>query len=174
MAEEKGACEIGINSTVSINVSRRDLVKLGDRIGYLDIRLKHLQKAQADLQRSISEATEEIERLRLQFSQLFGEQISELTGIEDVQADLSIESRERAKTPEQITLAMSDMEREQVRSILDAIKKVMEESQGPAPRAEVLARAKAIGIDEEEFEDILRRLGKSGALVESGGMLRLV
>jgi hypothetical protein len=174
MTEEKSRCEININSTASLNVSRRDLVKLGDRIDYLDSNLKHLQRAQADLQRSISETAEEIERLRLLFSSLFGEQIRGLTGMEDVQAELAIERSRAARTPEQITLAMSEATREKELSILDAIKKVKEESQGSAPRAEVQARAKAIGIDEEEFEDILRRLRRAGALVESEGMLRLI
>jgi DNA replicative helicase MCM subunit Mcm2 (Cdc46/Mcm family) len=145
MTEEKSRCEININSTASLNVSRRDLVKLGDRIDYLDSNLKHLQRAQADLQR-----------------------------MEDVQAELAIERSRAARTPEQITLAMSEATREKELSILDAIKKVKEESQGSAPRAEVQARAKAIGIDEEEFEDILRRLRRAGALVESEGMLRLI
>lgn len=174
MAEEKSVCEISINSAASLNVPRRELVKLQDRIDYLDSSLKHLQKFQADLQKSISEATEEVERLRLLFSSLFGEQISGLTGTEEVLAELSIERKQAAKTPEQITLAMSEVTREQALSILDAIKKVKEESQGLAPKEEVLARAKAIGIEEEEFEDILRRLRRAGALMESEGTLRLL
>jgi hypothetical protein len=174
MAKEKSRCEISINSTASLNIPRRDLVKMGDRIDYLDSSLKRQQKAQADLQRSISEAKEEIERLRQLFSYLFGEQIRGLAGTEDVQAELSIERKQVATTPEQITLAISEATREQTLSILDAIKKVREESQGSAPRSEVQARAKAIGIEDEEFEDILRRLRRAGALVESEGMLRLI
>ncbi len=174
MAEEKSGCEISINSTASLNVSRRDLVKLGDRIDYLESSLKHLQKAQADLQKSISEATDEVKGLRQLYSSLFGEQVRGLLGTEEVQAELSLERRQAARTPEQITLAMSEVTREQALSILDAIKKVKEESQGTVPKAEVLARARSIGIGEEEFEDILRRLRRAGALVESEGTLRLL
>ncbi|HUI40085.1 MAG TPA: hypothetical protein VLY86_04100 [Methanothrix sp.] len=174
MAEEKSGCEISINSTTSLNLSRRDLVKLRDRIDYLNSSLKQAQKAQDDLQKSILAAKEEIERLRQLFSSLFGEQIRGLIDTEDVQAELAIERGWAAKTPEQITLAMSETTREQALSILDAIKKVREEFHGSSPRSEVQARAKAIGIEEEEFEDILRRLRRSGALVESEGMLRLL
>lgn len=174
MAEEKSGCEVSINSTASINISRRELVKLRDRIDYLDSSLKHLKKEEAHLQKSISEATEEVERLRQLYSSLFGEQVRGLAGTEGVLAELSLERKQAARTPEQITLAMSEVTREQALSILDAIKKVKEEFQGHAPKDEVLARAKAIGIDEEEFEDILRRLRRAGALVESEGTLRLL
>lgn len=174
MTEEKSGCEISINSTASLSVSRRDLVKLGDRIDYLESSLKHLQEEEGHLQKSISEAADEVERLRLLYSSLFGEQVRGLLGTEEVQAELSIERKQAMRTPEQITLAMSEVTREQALSILDAIKKVREESQGLAPKAEVLARANAIGIGEEEFEDILRRLRRAGALVESEGTLRLL
>lgn len=174
MAEEKSECEISINSTVSLGVSRRDLLKLGDRIDYMGSSLKHLQRVEIDLQKSISEATDEVERLRQLYSSLFGEQVRGLLGTEEVLAELSLERKQAARTPEQITLAMSEVTREQALSILDAIKKVKEESQGAVSKAEVLARARAIGIDEEEFEDILRRLRRAGALVESEGALRLL
>ncbi|MCX6669343.1 MAG: hypothetical protein NTV25_06000 [Methanothrix sp.] len=174
MAEEPSKCEININSIVSLKVSRRDLVKLRDRISYLDANLKGLERDHSEMQRSLSEMTKEVERLKQLFQSLFGEEIRGVVGAEEVQAEHFRERSQAARTPEQITLGMSEVTREQIQSVLDAIKREKEESQGHASREAVLARAKAIGIKEEDFEDILRRLRRAGALVESEGTLRLI
>jgi DNA replicative helicase MCM subunit Mcm2 (Cdc46/Mcm family) len=97
-----------------------------------------------------------------------------VAGVEDVQAELFLERSEAARTPEQITLGMSEVTREQIQSVLDAIKRMKEESQGHVSKEAVLARVKAIGIEEEDFQDILQRLKRAGALVESEGTLRLI
>ncbi len=174
MAEEPSKCEININSIASLKVSRRDLVKLRDRISYLDANLKSLEREHSEEQKSLSEMTKEVQRLKQLFLSLFGQEISGVVGAEDVQAELFRERSEAIRTPEQITLGMSEVTREHIQSVLDAISREKEESRGKASREAVLARAKAIGITEEDFEDILHRLRRAGALVESEGSLRLV
>jgi len=174
MAEEPSRCEININSIASLKVSRRDLVKLRDRIAYLDANLKSLEREHSEEQKSLSEMTEEVQRLKQLFSSLFGQEISGVLGAEEVEAELSWERSQTVKTPEQITLGIGEVGREQIQSVLDAIKREREESGGRAFREAVLARTKAIGITEEDFEEILRRLRRAGALVESEGGLRLV
>ncbi len=174
MAEEPSKCEININSIASLKVSRRDLVKFHDRMSYLDANLKGLEKDSLEMQKRLSEVTREVERLKQLFQAVFGEAILGVLGAEDVHAELFRERSEAARTPEQITLGMSEVTREQIQSVLDAIKRVNEESQGHATREAVLARAESIGIKEEDFEDILHRLKRAGALVESEGTLRLV
>jgi hypothetical protein len=175
MAEEPSKCEININSIASLNVSRRDLVKFHDRISYLDANLKSLERDHLQMQKSLAEMTREVERLRLLFQSVFGEAISGVVGAEEVVAENFRERSEAARTPEQITLGMSEVTREHIQSVLDAIKREKEDSQGhQASREAVLARAKAIGIKEEDFEDILRRLRRAGALVESEGNLKLI
>jgi DNA replicative helicase MCM subunit Mcm2 (Cdc46/Mcm family) len=174
MAEEPSKCEININSIASLKVSRRDLVKLRDRISYLDANLNGLERDHSEMQNSLSEMTREVERLKQLFLSLFGEEIRGVVGAEEVQAELIRERSKVARTPEQITLGISEVTREHIQSVLDAIKREKEESQGNASREAVLARAKAIGIKEEDFEDILHRLRRAGALVESEGTLRLI
>jgi hypothetical protein len=174
MAEESSKCEININSIASLKVSRRDLVKFRDRISYLDANLKGLEKDHLEMQKSLSEMTSEVERLKQLFQSAFGAEILGVAGVEDVQAELFLERSEAARTPEQITLGMSEVTREQIQSVLDAIKRMKEESQGHVSKEAVLARVKAIGIEEEDFQDILQRLKRAGALVESEGTLRLI
>ncbi len=174
MAEEPSKCEININSIANLKVSRRDLVKIHDRISYLDANLRGLEKDHLEMQKSLSEMMREVDRLKQLFQAAFGGEILGVVGAEEVQAELFQERSEAARTPEQITLGVSEVTREQIQSVLDAIKRVKEESQGHSSREAVLARVKAIGIKEEDFEDILRRLRRAGALVESEGNLRLV
>lgn len=174
MAEEPSKCEIGINSMASLSVSRRDLVRLHDRLNYLASSLRSLQEDQLGVQKRIAEMTREVEMTKQLFVSLFGEQIRALVGREEVSSELCFERRKAARTPEQITLAMSEVEREQILSLMDAIKRVEAESQGAAPKDEILSRARSIGIQEDDFEDILRRLVRAGALVESEGTLRLI
>lgn len=171
--EEQSKCEISINSVASLNLSRRDLVRMLDRISYLDDSLKSLQKDQADLQTRISEMEAEASRLRVLFDTLFGEQLKGVVGAEQVRAELSEERRCACPTPGQITL-MTEPDREQMLSIIDAIRRVSEERQGPAPKDEVSARAREIGIKRDGFEDILERLKRSGALIEYEGRLKLI
>lgn len=171
--EERSKCEIGINSVVSLNLSRRDLVRMLDRISYLDDSLKSLQKDQTDLQSRLVEIAMEADRLMSLFDTLFGEQLKGVVGAEQVRAELSEERRHTCPTPGQITL-MTEPDREQMLSIMDAIRRVSEEYKGAAPKEAVLARAKEIGITRDGFEDILIRLRKAGALIEYEGRLKLI
>ncbi len=174
MTEETSKCETSINSMARLNVSIRDLVSLHDRLNYLASSLRSLQEDQQSMQKSIVETARELEMAEQLFGSLFSEQISAVADREEVSSELCAERREAARTPEQITLAMSEVTREQILSLMDAIKRVKAESQGAAPKEIVKSRARSIGIKEEDFEDILSRLRRAGALVESEGTLRLV
>jgi hypothetical protein len=66
------------------------------------------------------------------------------------------------------------MTKAQMLSIMDAIRIVSEEVHGPAPKEMVMEMAEESGIDREKFGEILGWLRKAEALVESGGLLRLV
>ncbi len=174
MAEEPSKCEININSIATLKVSRRDLVKFHDRISYLDANLKGLENDHLEMQKSLSEMTKEVERLKQLFKSVLSEAILGVIGAEEVRDELFLERSEAAKTSEQITLGISEVTREQIQSVMDVIGRVKMESQGQVSREAVLARVKAIGIKEEDFDDILHRLRRSGALIESEGVLRLV
>ncbi|MGA9099720.1 MAG: hypothetical protein WB392_12410 [Methanotrichaceae archaeon] len=172
--EEQSKCEISINSNASLDVSRRDLVKLFDRISYLKDGLHSIEKDQATLQAKLPEMTREIDRLNILFEALFGEQIRGIVGAELVRAELTEERRLVCPTPGQIRLGMSEPTKEQMFSIMDAIKQISREIQGPAPKEAVWARVQEIGITKESFEEILMRLRRSGALIEVEGTLKLV
>ncbi len=172
--EEQSNCEVSINSFANLNVSRRDLVKLRDRISYLDDRLRGIQKDEAVRQIELSEMVTEIDRLKALFYSIFGEQIKGVIGAEEVSAELSKERVMACPTPGQITLGMSEPTREQMLSIMDVIKRISEETGEPAPKEVVQARAAAIGITRNSFEEILARLRRAAALVESEGTLRLI
>jgi regulator of replication initiation timing len=175
--EEHMECEAGINSIASLDISRRDLVKMLDRISYLDDGLKSLQKDQRDMRRRLSEMVKEADSLRVLFDDLFGEQLKGIVGLEQYKEELYRE-RERSTpvcpTPGQITLGMTEPTREQLLSIIDAIRRVSEEYQGSAPKEIVRARAESIGISRDHFEKILMRLQQASALIESEGKIKLI
>jgi hypothetical protein len=173
--EERMECESGINSIASLNLSRRDLVKMLDRICYLDDGLKSLQKEETDVQRRLSEMVTESNSLRNLFNDLFGEQLRGVVGLEQYREELSRERGAPAcPTPGQITLGMTEPTREQMLSIMDAIRRVSEEFGGSAPGDIVRARAESIGISMDDFEEILMRLVRAGALIESEGRIKLI
>jgi regulator of replication initiation timing len=173
--EERMECESGINSIASLNLSRRDLVKMLDRISYLDDGLKSLQKDGTDMRRRLSEMIKEADSLRVLFDNLFGEQLKGVVGVEQYREELSRERGAPAcPTPGQITLGMTEPTREQMLSIIDAIRRVSEECRGSAPKDIVRARAESIGISRNDFEEILMRLVRAGALIESEGRIKLI
>ncbi len=176
MAEEPTTCEASINSTASLEVSRRDLIKLRDRIDYLESSIRALEEEQAAQQKRLAEVSRSAAALKSIFETLFGE---EIRGIDEAHAkaglsELSEEHLRTVHVPGQITLGISEVTREQILSIMDAIKRVSEESGGAASKEAVLSRAKDIGITKGEFEEILARLRRAGALIESEGTIKLV
>ncbi len=120
----------------------------------------------------MSEAAHETERLKALFESLLGEHIRGVA-MAEVAAE-SPEERLRTERVPQITLGISEVTREHIQSVMDAIKRVSDECQGPAPRGVVEARAAAIGISGDDFDDILARLRRAGALIESGGTIKLI
>jgi len=172
--EEQSKCEVSINSIAILNISRRDLVKLFDRISYLKEGIHGIEKSPATLQAKLPEMVMEIDRLSSLFDTLFGEQIKGVVGAEQVRAELSEERRIVCPTPGQIRLGMSEPTKEQLLSIMDAIKQISREVQGPAPMEAVWARVREDGITKESFEEILIWLRRSSGLIESEGTLRLI
>lgn len=177
MAKEPTIFKPGMSSVIRLDVSGRDLVRLRDLIDYLEASIRILGADRSDTGRSerIADISRESARLKSLFNDLFGDQIQ---GLEKATAgaEISVERTEtvHAHTPEQVTLGMSEVTREQMLSVMDAIKKVSEEAGGHASKEAVLARAEEIGIGREGFEEILARLRRDGALVESEGTIRLV
>lgn len=187
MAEEPIKCETSINSIARLDVSRRDLIKLRDRINFLDSSIRALDEEQAALQKRLAEVSRDAAMLKSQFEILFEDEIrgtdEALAKAKPVEpkpiepagpAEPSEEHPLMMHTPEQITLGISEVTREQILSIMDAIKKVSEESGGPASKEAVLSRAESIGIKRREFEEILARLRRAGALTESEGTIKLI
>ncbi len=172
--EVQSKCETSINGNVSLSVSRRDLVKLFDRISYLSESLHGIEKDPATLQARLPEMAMEIDRLSKLFDTLFGDQIRRVVGADQVRAELAEERRLVCPTPGQVRLGMSEPTREQMLSIMDAIKQVSVETRKPASKEAVWARAAEIGITKDSFEEILMRLRRSGALIESEGALKLI
>lgn len=166
---------VSINSIASLNVCRRDLVRLRDRINYLDSSLRDLETNQIAAQKTISMAMRDVDRLKSLFGSLFEKDIQAIKDEAQVRSELTQEEALLDKLEsEQITLGISEMTRVQIVSVMDAIRMISEEIQGPAPNEMVMERADNIGIDRKKFGEILGWLRKSGALVESGGLLRLV
>lgn len=179
MAEEPNVCETGINSIARLEVSRRDLVKLRDLIDYLDASIRILEVGQSDMEERLVEIVKESARLKSLFNALFGDEISGIEWAIVREGTLkerpgTVHAPTHVPTPEQITLGISEITREQMLSVMDAIKKVSEESGGHAPKDIVLSRAEEIGITRKEFGEILARLRRAGALVETEGTLKLV
>lgn len=173
--ENGDICDVSINSIACLNVSRRCLVRLRDRIDKLDSSLKDLESSQRGVQELISGAVKDVVRLKSLFESLFERDISAIKDEGSVRSELSREEELLDKIEsDQITLGISEMTRVQIMSIMDAIRIVSEEVHGPAPKEIVMARAEEIGIDREKFGEILGWLRKAEAMVESGGLLRLV
>jgi hypothetical protein len=173
--ENGDICDVSINSIACLNVSRRCLVRLRDRIDKLDNSLKDLESSQRGVQEAVSGAVKDVVRLKSLFESLFERDISAIRDEGSIRSEMSREETLLDKIEsEQITLAISEMTRVQIMSIMDAIRIVSEEVRGPAPKEMVMERAREIGIDREKFDEILSWLRKAEALVESGGLLRLV
>ena len=173
--ENGDICALSINSIACLNVSRRDLIRLRDRIDNLDSSLKNLESSQIEAQKTILRAVKDVRRLKSLFRSLFEGDILAIRDEELVRSEMSREEALLDKIEsEQITLGISEMTKAQMLSIMDAIRIVSEEVHGPAPKEIVMERAEEIGVDREKFGEILVWLRKAEALVESEGLLRLV
>jgi hypothetical protein len=173
--ENSGICALSINSIACLNVSRRDLIRLRDRIDNLDSSLKNLESSQIEAQKTILRAVKDVRRLKSLFRSLFEGDILAIRDEELVRSEMSREEALLDKIEsEQITLGISEMTKAQMLSIMDAIRIVSEEVHGPAPKEIVMERAEEIGVDREKFGEILVWLRKAEALAKSEGLLRLV
>jgi hypothetical protein len=173
--ENSDRCAVSINSIACLNVSRRDLVRLRDRIDRLDSSLKDLESSQIEVQKTVSRAIKDVGRLKSLFESLFEGDISAIRDEGLVRSEISREEALLDKIgSEQITLGISEMTRVQIVSIMDTIRIVSEEVHGPAPKEMVMERVEEIGGGKEKFGEILGWLRKAEALVESEGLLRLV
>jgi len=64
--------------------------------------------------------------------------------------------------------------RDRTKSVMDIIRDVSREEQGPASREEVLDRAVGLGIERSKAEEIIDRLRRDGDVFEPRpGMLKL-
>jgi replicative DNA helicase Mcm len=73
-----------------------------------------------------------------------------------------------------ITTGMTKSSRDRTKSVMDIIREICRENQGPAPRDAVLDRAESVGMDRKRAEEIIDRLRRDGDLFEPRpGMLRL-
>jgi hypothetical protein len=169
MGEEQSRSEESISSPVRPEVSREDLSRLGDRLDSLQESIMTLEKDQLILQKRISELMALVYAAKELYNALFAEH---LRGA-GMRAEPSPAHR-TVRSQEQITLGISEVTRERILSVLDAIRRVSEERQGPAPKDIVEARAKAIGISEGDLAEALGWLRRAGALREAGGKLELV
>jgi len=167
MGEEPNRRDESISSPARLEVSRRDLVRLGDRLDNLQASIKILEKDQMLLQKRISELRARAEEAKEMYVALFAERRRAVEmKAEPVPATV--------RSPEQITLGISEVTRERILSVMDAIRRVSEESQGSAPKDLVRARAGAIGISEEDLAEALGWLRRAGALREAEGKLELI
>jgi vacuolar-type H+-ATPase subunit D/Vma8 len=171
--DDQNECETSINSRTNIEISKRDLIRLRDRIDYLDVSMQSLEKEQMALKMRISELIRDIEVLRASFDSSFSEYIQDL-GAEDTRIEQEEDTFRAKKGASYITLGMSEITREKILTTMDVIKRACEESQGSASKDLILSRVKEIGISGDDFEDILSRLRRAGALKESDGELILI
>ncbi len=73
-----------------------------------------------------------------------------------------------------IATGMTKSTRDRTKSVMDVIRDISKEQQGPAPKDAVLDRAEELGIDRAKAEDIIDRMRRDGSLFEPrSGMLRL-
>jgi chromosome segregation ATPase len=153
-----------------LEVHRQELTRLGDRLDDLQESIMILEKEQMLLQKRISELRAMAEAAKEMYAALFAEQPQ---GREEIKAEPA-QPHTTVRSTEQITLGISEVTRERILSVLDAIRRVSEESQGPAPKDLVRARAGASGIGEEDLDEALGWLRRAGALRESEGRLELI
>jgi hypothetical protein len=166
MREEENPLDESTSSPARLEVSREDLARLRDRLDNLQTSIMILEKDQMLLQRRISELRALAEAAREMYTVLFKEHLLAARKAEPVPA--------MVRSPEQITLGISEVTRERILSVLDAIRRVSEESQGPALRDIVEARTNAIGISKEDLAEALGWLRRAGALREHEGKLELI
>jgi hypothetical protein len=167
MGEGRNRRDESYRSAIRPEVSWQDLARLSDRLDNLQESTMILEKDQMLLQKRISELRARAEEAKELYTTLFAEH---LRGVEMKAEPVPATVR----SPEQITLGISEVTRERILSVLDAIRRVSEESQGPAPKDLVKARAGAIGISEEDLAEALGWLRRAGALRESEGKLELL
>jgi hypothetical protein len=167
MGEEMNRYDESTSSPARLEVSREDLARLGDRLDNLKASIMILEKDQMLLQKRISELRTLAEAAKEMYTVLFAEHLrAAVVKAEPVPATV--------RSPEQITLGISEVTRERILSVLDAIRRVSEESQGLAPKDIVEARADAIGIAKEDLAEVLGWLRRAGALREHEGKLELI
>jgi vacuolar-type H+-ATPase subunit D/Vma8 len=163
-----------INGLASIKISRRDLIRLRDRIDYLDANMQTLEGEQIALKKRISELIRDIEELKASFDSAFGEHIPNFPGAEYERIEQKEDAFRAKKGASYITLGMNEITREKIVTTMDVIKRACEEGQGSASKDLIRSRVKEIGISADDFEDILARLRRSGALKENDGELLLI
>ncbi|MCJ7444030.1 MAG: hypothetical protein MUO26_05800 [Methanotrichaceae archaeon] len=166
--------ETSINSLVCIEISKRDLIRLKDRINYLNAGMLNLESEQRALQKRFFELIREIEVLKAFFDASFGEHIKSLLDAEETKTEQKDETYRAQRAPNRITLGINEITREKILTIMDVIKRISDESQGSASKELVQSRVEEIGISGEDFEDVLSRLRRAGALRESDGKLQLI
>jgi len=169
MEEERNRSDEGFGSPARLEVSRRDLSRLGDRLENLQESIVSLERDQMLLQERISELRGLIEAAKEMYTVLFAAQ---LRAVETKPQPAPAHATGRV--PEQITLGITEVTRERILSVLDAIRRVSEEREGPAPKDIVESRAEAIGISKEDLAEVLGWLRRAGALRESEGRLELI
>ncbi len=73
-----------------------------------------------------------------------------------------------------IATGMTKSTRDRTKSVMDVIRDISKEQQGPAPKDAVLDRAEMLGIDRAKAEEIIDRLRRDGDVFEPRpGMLKL-
>jgi exonuclease VII small subunit len=169
MEEERNRRDESYGSVARLEVSTTDLSGLGDRLDSLQESIMMLERDQMHLQERISELRGLIEAAKEMYTILFAAQLRS-GGTEPQPAP----EHTIVRVPEQITLGITEVTRERILSVLDAIRRVSEESQGPAPTHIVESRAEAIGISKEDLAEVLGWLRRAGALRESKEWLELI
>jgi hypothetical protein len=168
MEEERNRIDQSYGSLARLEVSRRELSRLSDRLDSLQESIMSLERDQMLLQERISELKGLIEAAKEMYTALFAAQLRE-GGTEPLPAP----EHTVVRVPEQITLGITEVTRERILSVLDAIRRVSEEG-GPIPKHIVESRAEAIGISKEDLAEVLGWLRRAGALRESEGKLELI
>jgi vacuolar-type H+-ATPase subunit D/Vma8 len=171
---ENTGFETSMKSLACIEISKRDLIRLRDRINNLDAGMLNLEGEQRALQKRFFELIREIEVLKAFFDASFGEHIRSSLDAEETQTEKKDETYQAQKAPNHITLGINEITREKILTIMDVIKHISDESQGSASKELVQSRVEEIGISGEDFEEVLSRLRRAGALRESDGKLQLI
>jgi hypothetical protein len=169
MEEERNRSEDSYGSLARVEVSRSDLSGLGDRLDSLQESIMMLEREQVLQQERISKLRGLIEAAKEMYTALFAAQLRS-AGTEPQPAP----EHTIVRVPEQITLGITEVTRERILSILDAIRRVSEDRGGPIPKHIVESRAEAIGISKEDLAEVLGWLRRAGALRESEEWLELI